>query len=103
MGTAVIGFLAFSAITLIFEWILLTAMDAVGSPASGKVKRIASRIIIFTFIAMSIILIILCCAAALEYFQSEQIGTGVKLIITIFLMLISLYILFVRKQIRKPK
>ena len=84
-------------------FILLCAADFA---YAGYVKRplqIASRILIILCIIVYLGIIALCALVAVDAFQSGDAATGAKLLGTAVLVAVCIYVLFIRRLIRKLK
>lgn len=87
--------------TLLGEFVLLCAADLSDATWVKRPVQIVSRALMILCILVYLGLIMLCSTVALDAFQTGNADSGIKLIITVVLVAISIYVLFIRKFIRR--
>lgn len=88
-------------ITMIGEFVLLCAADLSDATWVKRPVQIVSRALMILCILVYLGLIVLFSSVALNAFQTGDAASGIRLIITIALVAISVYVLFIRKFIRR--
>ena len=88
-------------ITMIGEFVLLCAADLSDATWVKRPVQIVSRALMILCILVYLGLIVLFSSVALNAFQTGDAASGIRLIITIVLVAISVYVLFIRKFIRR--
>lgn len=87
--------------TLLGEFVLLCAADLSDATWVKRPVQIVSRALMILCILVYLGIIVLFSSVALNAFQTGDAASGIKLIITIILVAVSVYVLFIRKFIRR--
>lgn len=87
-------------VTVLLEFALLCIVDFSDAPEAGNPAKIVSRVLMAFCIVLYLGLLVICGLAAYDSFKSGQAEAGIKLLITIIVVAVCIYALFIRKFIK---
>lgn len=87
-------------VTMILEFGLLCIVGFSDAPEINKLLRIVSRVLMILCVLIYFGIVVVCGLAAFDAFQSGQLETAIKLLITGILVAVCVYFLIISKLIR---
>lgn len=87
-------------VTVLLEFVLLCIVDFSDAPGVSKLTKIVSRVLMAFCVILYLGILVICGLAAFDSFKSGQIEVGIKLLITIIVVAVCVYVLLIRKFIK---
>ncbi len=93
----IVSFVVFTIFSIVAEFILLSIID---NSDNQEMKSNLRKICKFVFILLAVfysLLLVFIGVVAISNFKNGQIETGIKMIITVVILAVGIYFLFIRK------